>query len=148
MHSKPIIIRNARYTDLEDIAALDAYAFGQNAWSYNSFSRELTLRFSKLFVAECGLEFAGFALAWFIADEIQLMRIVIHREFRRCGIGSKLIHTIIDEADKQTKITLEVADNNPGAIEFYRSLGFYNVGFRKNYYYNDNAILMEMLIPR
>ncbi len=146
MPNSNILIRPAHYGDLTDIASLDAYLFNENAWSFDSFSRELALHFSKLFVAECNSKFAGFILAWFIADEIQLLRIAVMPDFQRNKVGTLLVQHIIDHANNQKKIVLEVADSNTKAIEFYTSLGFYHVGFRKDYYHFDNAILMEKII--
>jgi len=146
MYSSNIVIRSAHYRDLEDIASLDMYIFGENAWPKESFSRELALHFSRLLVAQINLEFAGFALAWYVADEIQLLRIAVKPQYQRNKIGSLLIQHIIDLANNQNKIVLEVADTNTSAIKFYTTLGFYTVGFRKNYYRFDNAILMEKII--
>jgi ribosomal-protein-alanine N-acetyltransferase len=146
MSSSKIVIRSAHYGDLEDIASLDTYIFGENAWSIESFSRELALHFSRLLVAQINLEFAGFALAWYIADEIQLLRIAVKPQYQRNKIGSLFIQHLIDLANNQNKIVLEVADTNTSAIKFYTTLGFYSVGFRKNYYRFDNAILMEKII--
>ena len=141
-----LIIRQAHYDDLEAIARLDALVFYQSAWSFNSFVNELQLHFSKLLVAELDATFAGFALAWYIADEIQLMRIAVNPVFQRNKIGSALIHNITYYSQNQNKIVLEVADNSTQAIAFYTSLGFYRVGFRKNYYHLNSAILMEKII--
>lgn len=146
MPNNNILIRPAHYRDLEDIASLDAHVFRENAWSIDSFSRELNLHFSKLFVAERNSKFAGFILAWYIADEIQLLRIAVTPDFQRNKVGTLLVQHIIDHANNQKKIVLEVADTNIKAIEFYTSLGFYQVGFRKDYYHFDNAILMEKII--
>ncbi|MDH7554059.1 MAG: ribosomal protein S18-alanine N-acetyltransferase [Spirochaetota bacterium] len=143
MPNKKILIRKALYEDIENIAALDAYVFRENAWSTESFTRELDLHFSRLFIAEIDNKFAGYALAWYIADEVQLMRIAVLPDFQRYKVGTQLIQHVINHTDNQKKIVLEVADNNTSAIRFYTSLGFHSVGFRKNYYRFDNAILME-----
>lgn len=146
MPNKNIFIRRAFYEDIEHIALLDLLIFRENAWSAESFTRELGLNFSRLFVAEIDNKFAGFALAWYIADEVQLLRIAVAPQFQRYKVGTLLIQQLIDYADIQTKIVIEVADTNTSAIQFYTSLGFYSVGFRKNYYHFDNAILMEKMI--
>jgi ribosomal-protein-alanine N-acetyltransferase len=146
MLNKNILIRKAFYEDIEHITALDVLVFRENAWSAESFTKELALNFSKLFVAEIDKKFAGFALAWYIADEVQLLRIAVAPQFQRYKIGTLLVQQLIYHADNQTKIVLEVADTNTSAIQFYTSLGFYSVGFRKNYYHFDNAILMEKII--
>ncbi len=146
MLNKNILIRKAHYQDIADIGALDALVFHENAWSTENFTRELSLHFSRLFVAGIDKQFAGFILAWYIADEIQLLRIAVVPQFQRHKIGTMLVQHLINHADNQKKIVLEVADTNSSAINFYTSLGFYSVGFRKDYYRFDNAILMEKII--
>jgi ribosomal-protein-alanine N-acetyltransferase len=74
------------------------------------------------------------------------MRIAVNPVFQRNKIGSALIQHITHYAQNQSKIVLEVADNNTQAIAFYTSLGFYRVGVRKNYYHLNSAILMEKII--
>lgn len=146
MPNNKILIRKAWYEDIENIATLDAYVFSENAWSTESFTRELDLHFSRLFVAEIDNKFAGYVLAWYIADEIQLLRIAVLPIFQRYKVGTLLVQHVINHAHNQKKVVLEVADTNTGTIKFYTSLGFYSVGFRKNYYRFDNAILMEKTI--
>ncbi len=89
----------------------------------------------------------GFAGILNIFDEVNLMNIVVRKDFRHFGIGSHLLEAIIDYAKKQksTSITLEVNEHNLSAIHLYKKYGFSQVGFRKKYYNNtDNAILMTL----
>lgn len=74
------------------------------------------------------------------------MNIVVKKDKRHKGIGSKLLNEIF-EITKQLKaqsITLEVNENNLPAIKLYQNWGFKQVGLRKKYYRNtDNAIIMS-----
>ena len=60
------------------------------------------------------------------------MKIAVSKEYRRKGIGEKLIKYIFSLI--QMPIMLEVRENNKGAIEFYRKNGFEQIATRKNYY--------------
>lgn len=62
-------------------------------------------------------------------SEIRLVDIAILPEFRKLGIGSKLIENLIREAEKSNKIVgLQVEKNNQKAFALYQKLGFETVG--------------------
>lgn len=76
------------------------------------------------------------------------MNIVVKKDKRQEGIGSKLLNEIFEIAKQQKaqSITLEVNENNQPAIKLYQKFGFEQVGLRKKYYHNkDNAIIMSLL---
>lgn len=67
--------------------------------------------------------------------EIRIMDIALLREFRRQGIGSKLMNDLIAEADeKQMPLNLHVEHNNP-AMGLYERLGFNKGELRSVYYF-------------
>lgn len=77
------------------------------------------------------------------------MNIVVKKDNRNLGIGSKLLEEIIkiSKSLKAKSITLEVNENNLPAIKLYKKYGFNQVGLRKKYYNNkDNAILMTICL--
>ena len=81
-----------------------------------------------------------------IIDEVHIMNIVVRKDKRQEGIGSKLLNEIL-EVVKQLNarsITLEVSETNLPAIKLYQKFGFEQVGLRKKYYHNkENAIIMS-----
>ncbi len=57
-------------------------------------------------------------------NEIRIIDIALLTAFRRKGIGSKIMHTLIDEADQRgCPLSLHVEKNNP-ALNLYQKLGF------------------------
>ena len=81
-----------------------------------------------------------------IIDEVNIMNVVVRKDRRQEGIGSKLLNEIFDIAKRQKaqSITLEVNEKNLPAIQLYQKFGFDQVGLRKKYYHNtDNAIIMN-----
>ena len=75
------------------------------------------------------------------------MNIVVRKDKRKEGIGSKLLEAIFERAKewKTLSITLEVNEKNIPAINLYKKFGFEQVGLRKKYYHNtDNAIIMSL----
>ena len=71
-----------------------------------------------------------------VLDEGQILNIATHPEYRRRGLGRKIMDTIFAHAKANgiAFITLEVRESNEAAISLYQSLGFYNVGRLKGYY--------------
>ena len=73
------------------------------------------------------------------------MNLVVKKSARNLGIGSLLLKHLFSELEKQkiTTIHLEVASNNSTAIHLYQKFGFAQVGIRKGYYKQADAILMK-----
>ena len=75
-----------------------------------------------------------------IYDRVEIEYIVVDNEYRKKGIGSKLLNSI--NLDGIKNITLEVRDSNKEAINFYKKNGFNIVTVRKNYYNGEDGYLM------
>ena len=81
-----------------------------------------------------------------VLDEGQITNIATHPDFRRQGIGERVVRAIIDYASESglVSISLEVRESNAAAISLYEKLGFVSVGVRKNFYTSprENGIVM------
>ena len=82
-------------------------------------------------------EYDGDKLLGFIAyaeglDFTDLEIIYVDKEFRRQGIGAKLIDEMIKDA--KTPVYLEVRESNLSAITLYKAKGFTFLNKRKKYY--------------
>ena len=77
-----------------------------------------------------------------IYDRIEIEYIIVDDQYKRRGIGTKLIGYVIDSNKDISNITLEVRDSNIEALSFYQKLGFVEVARREKYYGNEDAILM------
>ena len=75
-------------------------------------------------------------------DIIDLLNIIVKSEFQNQGIGSILLKYIIDNKEDK-KIMLEVRSKNINAIKLYQKYDFKIINIRKNYYKDDDAIIME-----
>ena len=79
----------------------------------------------------------GFAGINIILDEAHIANIVVKKNQRRIGIGSRLLEELIIKAKSCTaSITLEVNKENLVAISLYKKYGFQILGKRKKYYNN------------
>ena len=71
-----------------------------------------------------------------ICQEGDINQIAVKKEYRRHGLASYLMKALFERAKKEqiAHYTLEVRSSNQQAIDFYHSLGFEQVGRRKDYY--------------
>lgn len=75
-------------------------------------------------------------------DIIDLLNIIVKPEYQNQGIGSVLLKYIINNKQDK-KIMLEVRSKNINAIKLYQKYDFKIINIRKNYYKDDDAIIME-----
>lgn len=75
-----------------------------------------------------------------IYDRIEIEYIIVHENYKRQGIGTKLLKEL--EKNNINNITLEVRESNIVAINFYKKNGFKKAATRKNYYGSENGYLM------
>lgn len=79
-----------------------------------------------------------------IYDRIEIEYIYTDKQFRKNGLASILLNHLIELGLKNNceNITLEVRESNKTAINFYVKHGFKKLSIRKNYYKNEDGILM------
>ena len=97
-------------------------------------------------VAILNEEIVGFAGIKMMMDEADIMNIVVKKTFRNQGIGTLLLKKLMDLSRELNciSITLEVMEENYPAIHLYKNLGFTQIGIRKNYYQDKNALIMKI----
>ena len=137
-------------SDLEQIKDILNTDF-DDFWNYSILKDELNSKNSTYFVVKNkDNEILGFAGIKIILDEAEIMNIVTKKNYRKQGIGNLLLNRIILEAKNKNikKINLEVNENNIIAIHLYEKFGFNKDGERKNYYQDQNAILMSKILEK
>lgn len=74
-------------------------------------------------------------------DELHLLNITVSPKLRRLGIGVKMMNAIegVAAQQKMPRIILEVRPSNTAALKLYQSLGYEQIGIRKNYYPVDSV---------
>ena len=78
----------------------------------------------------------GYLCAQVVADEIQIHNVAVLPDFRRLGIGSRLLEEAEGFARTHGAVCsiLEVRIDNEPAIAMYKHLGYERIGRRRNYY--------------
>ena len=138
------LIHEAEEKDLQIISELERDLFSEEKWSYFQILREFKNNFSKILVYKEKEEIIGYLIFREIEPEIEIFKIGVKKEYQRKGVGTKLIQKLIEIAKEKniSKIFLEVKASNLSAYNFYKKLGFKEMYRRKNYYSNEEAIIM------
>jgi len=138
-----LIIREAELWDIKAISELDKSNF-DNSWDENMLEKMLLSKSNRVYVAETE-QILGFIVAENDIDEYNISRVVVDKNFRNHGIGSKLIKYIEDVAKKDNvNVSLEVSVNNFTAKTLYEKLGYTLRRVRKGYY-KDKSDCLEMV---
>ena len=134
-------------SELEELSSILASDF-DDFWSYSILKDEINSENSYYIVAKLENEIVGFAGIKVLLDEADIMNIVTKKSYRNKGIGSILLQNLIDLSYNLNlkQITLEVNASNLSAISLYKKFDFEKIGLRKNYYNNQNAIIMSKLL--
>lgn len=119
------------------VARLEEICFS-DPWSQESVASELHNQLSLWLVAVEGDTVAGYVGSQTVLGETDMMNVAVHPDFRRRGIARELILALVErlKAMDSHSLTLEVRASNAPAWSLYETLGFTQVGLRKNYYRN------------
>ena len=167
-----VVIRHMQASDLLQVVLLDHMSFSL-PWSPRAFEYELANPMARRWVAETVVENArvryhapmslavadvekqpgeraviGMLVLWLITGEAHIATLAVHPDFRRGGIGRRIIVTALEDAARRgmRSALLEVRAGSIGAQNLYRGLGFEVVGRRPRYYRDtgEDAILMTL----
>ena len=143
-----VILRKMTLDDLEQVVALDQISFSL-PWPPRSFQFELTDNpASRCWVADLDGRVVGMVVAWLIVDEIHIATIATHSDFRKQGIGKRLLLFTLQSAKDEGALTsfLEVRESNEAALMMYHKFGYVESGRREGYYKDngEDAILMSL----
>jgi ribosomal-protein-alanine N-acetyltransferase len=99
--------------------------------------------------AASGEPILGFIGVWLMVGEAHVVTVAVREEYRRMGIGERLLISAIEQAAEydQESVTLEVRASNEGAQLLYEKYGFRRVGLRKRYYTDNNEDAVLMTTP-
>lgn len=122
-----------------------------------SFRRDLAYKWWMLAFFWCtpGVTFlatrsSGVVTGAIIADmhrsRIRIMNIAVHPDHRHQGVGTLLMHAVLDQ-HPHTSAVLMVQEHNTAAQELYKQLGFIRTGYLNSYYGQGNPGI-EMTLNR
>lgn len=144
-------IRQATSSDLNALVKLENRCFTEDRLSRRSFRRFLEMPRDRLIVAESGGELIGYCLMLMSAATrlARIYSIAVSPTARGQGIGETLVREAEKEAAEADRIImrLEVREDNAGAINLYKRLGYRQFGTYRDYYEDHgNALRFERRI--
>ena len=129
--------------DVGELCFIEKVCFGADAWNENMLSGEFDCGSVFLGIREKG-KLVAYICARIVFDEADINNVAVLPEFRRQGLGSKLLEGLFEFCEKQNvfKFTLEVNENKMDEKKLYEKHGFEVGGERKGYYHGENALIM------
>ncbi len=134
--------------DLDEVSSIET-SNSLTPWSKNMFVEEMRNTLAHCFVmkTEDGPKqiVIGYICFRMMAEESELLNISVHPDYRRLGIGKKLMQFYIDFSLPRGIRTffLEVNSSNQSAIRLYQLFSYQSSGIRKNFYQGKfDALLM------
>lgn len=132
---------------VSDIAEIEKLCFSA-PWTEKGIAEELDNENARFLVAQSGKNVLGYIGVHEVCGEAYIDNIAVRPDYRRLGIGEKLLKTAQENAfgRKCEFITLEVRRSNEKAISLYKKLGYQTAGERKNFYTNpaEDAVIMTL----
>lgn len=144
---KTMKINKMTIADVDAVSELDKRCF-KICWSKSAFYDEMENKLAIYFTAKEDEKVIGYAGMWHVADEGDITNIAVDSDYRRCGVGSALLHELIHYAKENDYVllTLEVRKSNAAAKALYEKFGFEAIGERKRYYSDngEDAVIMTL----
>jgi [ribosomal protein S18]-alanine N-acetyltransferase len=126
--------------DIDDVQRVERASFPV-PWPAYALRQEVeTNRLARYLVIRAGGRIVGYAGVWLMVDEAHITTFAILPDWRRRGLGGRLMLDVMRLADElgARVATLEVRLSNLAAQRMYQRFGFRPVGIRPRYY-SDNA---------
>lgn len=138
-----VALREMQVADIDAAHQLELEVYRQ-AWSRQVFEDELGLASRRYVVAEADGRIAGYGGVMLVGDEAHITTVVVDPTYRQSRVGTRLMLALIDHAlaAGASSLTLEVRASNEAAQALYRRFGMAPVGVRKQYYRDEDALIM------
>jgi ribosomal-protein-alanine N-acetyltransferase len=120
----------------EPLSAMHRASFPEDPWDAEALERILGLFGAFGYLAWQDDTPAGFVVARDLGGEVEVLSLGVLPQWRRQGIGRRLIDAVVAEAARRraASLVLEVATENQAARGLYAAMGFIQVGRRPRYY--------------
>ena len=146
-------VRPMTMADVERVHLIDQLSFSL-PWPISSYRYELTenkasiSRVAEYIIEPDSILIVGMIVTWLLVDEAHIATIAVHPNYRRSGIGKKLLsYTLQEVIDRGARMaTLEVRQGNLAAYNMYTQFGLKVAGRRPRYYHDtqEDGIIMTV----
>ena len=145
--AQELIIEKMGLDDINQILEIEKISF-PTPWHSYIFELELKKPRTLQLVSKFGDQVTGYIISWMMYDEIHILNVAVHPDFRRKGIARRLLSDVIEYFYPRgaRSVILEVRMNNKAAQNLYESMGFRTLRIRKKYYTDtgEDAIVMYL----
>ncbi len=134
-------------SDLDQVLDIERASF-PTPWTRAAFCYEIEQnKVARCTVLRGRRGIVGYLCLWEIGHEIHITNLAVHPEWRRRGVGRRLLAGALAEGIVRGVVLafLEVRPSNTRALALYESLGFQVIGRRNGYYFDtgEDALVME-----
>ncbi len=136
--------------DLDEVLRIERDSFPK-PWTRDQFESELKNPVSTAYalkVTEGGKEKLGaYIIFWVVHGEAHVLDIAVNPGMRRRGLATALLDAALEQMRRNMvyEVFLEVRMSNWSAISLYRKFGFRESFIRRNYYGDEDAIVMTLV---
>lgn len=136
-------IRPMKRSDIPAVAALESVIYPA-PWSPRVFFDELAMENRRYIVMHGETGIVGYGGLLIIEEDAHITTLAVAPDLRGKRLGVRLMLALVDVAldNGARHLTLEVRASNTKAQGLYRRFGFDPVGRRKNYYVDEDAVVM------
>lgn len=143
--------REMHWTDIAELAAIDAELFGHEAWSEATWWSELAGRPQRAYrVVTDDQGIVGYAGLDCPGDVADVMTIAVQPRGRGTGLAGDLVGWMKAQAlDRGAQaLLLEVREDNTAARKLYERNGFEQINVRRGYYQPEgvDALILRALL--
>ncbi len=138
-----ILIRQMQLEDIVDVYAIET-ATQPVPWSEGIFRDCLAAGYHAWVLLREEI-MLGYILAYIRSGECHILNVCVRADVQGSGYGRKLMENALNMAKQEDAdlAILEVRPSNERAINLYRSLGFNEIGVRKDYYAMPDGVSRE-----
>lgn len=135
--------------DIDEVLKIEEDSFPK-PWSRNIFEKELKNPVSYSLAGWLTRDFSDLLVAyvffWIVQGEAHILNLTVRGEYRRMGLSKRLLGFVLQFMSEKgvEDIFLEVRRSNKAAISLYESFGFRVFYERKNYYVDEDALVMGL----
>ncbi len=134
---------------LDQVLFIERNSFASTSWSRESFYAEITQnKYAYYIVARFkgSTMIIGYGGIWIVLDEAHITTLAVHPHHRGAGIGTAILSNMLEKAFAKGagKAFLEVRTSNRKAQRLYEKFNFKAVTLRKNYYFDEDALVMML----
>lgn len=137
--------------DIDAVLDIERASF-TNPWKRSMFESELRNPVSSAYTLKRDFgddeTVAAYIIFWVVQGEAHILDLAVHPDCRRRGLGEALLVAALDMMRTRLvfEVFLEVRKSNAPAIALYRKLGFKESFIRRNYYGDEDALVMTLVM--